>query len=1006
MRRRILASLLIWISLGLARAGRADDAATLARSFAEPPPSARPWVYWTWIDGNMNQAGITADLEAMKRVGIGGALILDVDQSTPLGPVRFFSPQWQELFKYTVAEARRLGLEINVNDGPGYYGSGGPWVPHEKGMQTIVQSEARVTGGGNGDARAKLPRPSPDASYRDVAVIAIPAARRSKYRIPDFTMKALQWQAWVAYRGTQSAPLDATAPADAITPLDRVLDISGDMSPDGALTWDAPPGEWTVIRFGHAWNGHIVGPSVAGEAGPETDKLDKGATALHFHAFVDRLNQLAGPDAKGTLVATHIDSWEGGGQNWTADMRDEFTKRRGYDPIRYLPILTGRVLGDLQVTERFLFDLRLTVSELMIENYSAEFQRLAHAAGLRNTFESYTTIGNDLDNAAYVDEPMAEFWTPNGQGLDFHPTVKSMSSASHLSGRPVTGAESFTSGASEKFLWHPAMIKSIGDDAFCGGVDRFVFHRYAAQPFAEGVKPGMQMGPWGLHYERTNTWWEFAGPWHQYLARCQYLLRQGTFVADVLKLESEEPLHRFQDFKLTGYDYDACGPATFRRGTVGADGKLTFPSGTAYRLIVLPDAQTMTVGLLSHVRDLVRAGAAIVGNPPRRTPGLTNYPEADADLKALADEVWGTDPTVTERPLGEGRVFRGLPPEKALAALGTPPDFTSDSDLKYIHHTVDGADVYFLSHPGPAATVATCAFRTAGKPPELWDPQTGRIAPLPAFSPGRDVTTIPIQFDPNGSAFVVFRPASMPSPLVTVTRDGAQLAQAGADPALAEPAVDLARGDVRRSGTYLFTHADGTTHQVAVSLPDPVTVTGPWQLRFPPGWGTPSEVTLDRLASWSLHPDDGVKHFSGTATYLKTLSLPAVPAGQRVELDLGNVQVMARVHLNGHDLGILWKRPYRVDLTPAAKAGDNALEVEVVNLWVNRLIGDEQLPEDSGRNENGTLKSWPQWLLDGKPSPTGRLTFSSWRLWKATDPLQPSGLIGPITVRVVQHVDL
>ncbi len=640
----------------------------------------------------------------------------------------------------------------------------------------------------------------------------------------------------------------------------------------------------------------------------------------------------------------------------------------------------------------------------MIENYTAEFQRLAHTAGLRNTFESYTTIGQDLDSAAFADEPMAEFWTPNGQGADFYPTVKSMSSAAHLNGLAVVGAESFTSGSREKFLWHPAMIKAIGDDAFCGGINRFVFHRYAAQPFAPGVLPGMQMGPWGLHYERTNTWWEFSGPWHQYLARCQYLLRQGTYVADVLKLESEEPLHRFQNIALNGYSYDASGPDTFLRASV-RDGKLTFPSGASYRLVILPATPTMSVTLLTRIRDLVKAGAAVLGDPPQRTPGLTDYPAADHTLQELVAEIWGADPSAIDRTLGRGRVFRGIAPEMALAALGVGPDFVNSAGLKFLHRNVDGAEFYFLSHAGADAIVANCTFRVTGRQPERWDPVTGRISPLQAYATTAHETTLSIPFEPNGSAFIVFaRPDPAPAErLMNVVWDGVTVMEHGVYVTLqpgSEPVIDLVNGDLRERGAYVLTTADGHSRQFEVNPPpDVVAVTGPWQLRFPIGWGAPAAITLDSLMSWSLHPDNGVKHFSGTATYAKTLTIPAKLPDRRLYLDLGRVEVMAKVRLNGQDLSILWKPPYCVDITSAAKAGDNTLEIEVVNLWVNRLIGDEQLPEDSERNPNGTLKAWPAWLLNGKPSPTGRYTFSSWRLWKAGDPLQDSGLLGPVTLR-------
>ncbi|HEY4245910.1 MAG TPA: glycosyl hydrolase [Lacunisphaera sp.] len=1000
--------LILALSFFSCAATTGHSAENLRTSFAHPPDSARPWVYWTWIDGNINKEGITADLEAMQRVGIGGAIILDVSQSTPAGPVGFFGARWQTLFKHAVTEAKRLGLEINMNDGAGYYGSGGSWVPHDKAMQTVVQSETHITGGMKWSGT--LARPNENEEYRDIAVLAIRETVKSNYQIPDFIMKALQWKSWIAYTGILSEPSEVHIPTSDTIPLNHVVDLTGCMVADGSLTWDAPVGEWTIIRFGHAWNGHVIGPSRPGDGGPETDKLDKSATALHFNAFVKRLNDLIGPEAKNTLVATHIDSWEGGGQNWTAAMREEFTKRRGYDPVGYLPILTGRVLSDLQVTERFLYDLRKTVSELMIENYTAEFQRLAHGAGLRNTFESYTTIGNDLDNAQFVDEPMAEFWTPNGQGADFYPTVKSMSSAAHLNGRMVVGAESFTSGSREKFLWHPAMIKSIGDDAFCGGINRFVFHRYAAQPFSPGVKPGMQMGPWGLHYERTNTWWEFSGPWHEYLTRCQYMLRQGKFVADVLKLEPEEPLHRFQAITLTGYDYDACGADTFLHGAV-SDHQLFFPSGAHYRLIILPHTTAMTVGLLTHIRDLVRQGAAILGEPPQKTPGLTNYPESDVALKKLTDEIWVPNQSRTDHSLGLGRVFRGITPEQALAALKVSPDFTNNAGLKYIHRTTGDVELYFLSHAGSDAITANCRFRVTGKQPEWWNPRTGTITPLQTYSSSdREGTTVSLPFEANGSGFIVFQNAGAPAQqLTSVTWNGVDVVENGNYLPLqpgTKPVFNLITGDLLERGSYVFHAADGTARQTTVStLPEPVNVAGPWVIRFPANSGAPSEIEIPTLISWSHHSVDGVKYFSGTATYFKTLTITSLAPAQRLFLDLGKVQIMAKVRLNGKALGILWKPPYRLEITDAVKAGGNALEIEVVNLWVNRLIGDEQLPEDSDRNANGTLKKWPQWLLDEKPSPSGRFTFSSWRLWKKEDPLQESGLIGPVTLRYTQRME-
>jgi hypothetical protein len=694
-------------------------------------------------------------------------------------------------------------------------------------------------------------------------------------------------------------------------------------------------------------------------------------------------------------------------------MREEFKKRRGYDIVPYLPILTGRVLGDLQTSERFLYDLRKTVSELLIENYTAEFQRLARANGLRNTFESYHTIGNDQDNADVVDEPMAEFWVPTRAGrgpMKWTGIEKAMSSAAHINGRSIVAAEAFTGDKKERWLWHPATIKTTGDSAFCAGINRFVVHRYTAQPFGDAIKPGVQMGQWGLHYDRHNTWWEFTRPWHEYLARCQYLLRQGTFVADVLKLESEEPTHRFQTIPLTGYDYDGCGPAGFLRATV-RDGKIVFPSGASYSMMMLPGTPVMSVELLAHIRDMVQAGAVILGDPPQQTPSLTDHDKADADLQKIVAEVWGACSTPGEHTFGKGRVFRGTTPEKVLAALDIAPDFASDAEIGFVHRKTDAADIYFLSHAGDKAVVANCRFRVKGKTPQLWDPETGSTKPLWAWSSdGKACTSASIPFEANGSAFIVFAPSgATDTRLVRATWNGAPVVDNGlclAVPAGAAGNINLLRGELRDAGSYVFTTADGKTRQFTVSPLPATTVVGPWQLRFPVGWGAPPQLTLDELIPWDRHPDSGVKYFSGTATYAKTLSIAACRPDQRIYLDLGKVQVMARVRLNGKDLGILWKPPYRMDITAKAKPGENALEIDVVNLWVNRFIGDEQLPEDSKRNGKGAIEAWPDWLLAGKSSPAGRLAFTTFRLWGKDDSLQESGLIGPVTLSTVQHIEL
>jgi hypothetical protein len=408
------------------------------------------------------------------------------------------------------------------------------------------------------------------------------------------------------------------------------------------------------------------------------------------------------------------------------------------------------------------------------------------------------------------------------------------------------------------------------------------------------------------------------------------------------------------------------------------------------------------------IKRLVEDGAVILGPAPETTPGLADYPQDDEELKKLAAELWGTDETAKERTVGKGRVFRGMKPEEVLAKLDVVRDFSSDQDVGWIHRTVGGTEIYFVACGTAQPRETTCTFRVSGKRPEFWDPETGRIVPVRYYEEKDGHIRMPIRFEPSGSVFVVFRPGAVaPSQrVVSVTRNGQAVVPAPAAP-VALPAIDLVRGEVWQPGAYVIETADGKSRRFEIgALPEPRVIGGPWELRFPPHGGAPEHVTLEELVSWSRHTDLGVKYFSGTAAYGKKISVPREILGENrhVYLDLGKVEVMARVKLNEKDLGVLWKPPYRVEITDAIQAGENTLEISVVNLWPNRMIGDEQLPEDSPRNPDGTLREWPQWLVEGKPSPTGRHTFGTWKLWAKDAPLQESGLLGPVRILIAETI--
>ena len=1167
MRGNSLATLFfLLVGGGMAWAGEDE----LARKFVSPPDDARPWVYWFWLNGNITKEGITADLEAMKRTGIGGVLIMEVDQGAPVGPVGFMSPQWRDLFKHVVAESERLGLQVNMNDDAGWNGSGGPWIKPEESMQKVVWSETEVEGPRRFEAA--LPQPQTVAGfYRDIAVLAFPTP--GPYRIENIQAKA-------GYQvGGASPPARADLPPAMVIDRGRIVDLTA-KAEAGRLAWDVPPGKWTVLRFGHTSTGVENAPAPASGRGLECDKLSKEGIEANFAGMMAKLIEDVGPAAGKTLVTTHIDSWENGAQNWTARMREEFRERRGYGLTEFLPAMTGRVVGSLEISERFLWDLRQTISELVLQNYAGHMRELAAAHGMKLSIEAY---GSPCDHVPYggrADEPMCEFWIGGGA----METCKGMASAAHIYGKPILGAEAFTAGDAERWREHPATIKALGDQAFCDGVNRFVFHRYAMQPWLDR-RPGMTMGPWGIHYERTQTWWELTPSWHEYLARCQLLLRHGLFVADICYLQSEDSPHGFQGHDRRGYDYDeGTAEVVLTRMSV-KDGRIVLCDGMSYRLLVLPETRTMTPRLLAKLKDLVQAGATVLGPRPLSSPSLSGHPQCDEEVKRLAGELWGDcdGQAVKEHRFGQGRVVWGVPPERLLARSGVGPDFTSRARLRYIHRVAGEADIYFVSNPQPYDVRAACTFRVTGKAPELWWPDTGRIEKAAMFEEKDGGTSVPLSLGPSGSVFVVFRRrAEGVDPVVAITRDGSPVLTAGepapkivvekavygvpADPQRSrdvrekvqrlvdggeydipvsqmaagdDPAPNVVKsltveysmdqkrftvtgidgetvhltgapkitvekavygvpGDPQRTrdvraklqhmldtgenrfqvarlaqgddpafgivktfvaeytiegrsatatgtdpeivalgldegaarvvevrahsaeegkptdklsgrlvieawqpGRYELRRASGRVDRVETPrLPPPIELGGPWELRFPPKGGAPDSVRLDRLVSWSEHADPGVKHFSGTATYATKFRVGPELIGKdkRLYLDLGKVSVMAHARLNGKDLGLLWKPPYRADVTGALAAGENLLEIEVTNLWPNRMLGDEELPEDSERNPDGTLKGWPRWLLEGKPSPTGRHTFTSWRLWRKGESLLESGLIGPVRI--------
>ena len=949
-----------------------QEPSSLESGFANPPQEARPLVWWHWINGNVTKAGIEADLADLKRVGIAGAQMFDASMYLPPGPVRYGTDQWHEHVQFAIRTADKLGLELDLMNAPGWSGSGGPWIMPERAMKRYAWTETEVEGGQ--EVSVKLPQPKAKLGfYRDVAVLAVPGGA-STNTADATSLKAV-------------TPVALKVTAEPIA-TNQVLILTASMKADGALRCVLPPGRWTLLRFGFTVTGSMNHPAQPEGHGLECDKLDADTVTFQFEQSLGRIIREAGPLAGKSLRGVLFDSFEGGFQNWTESLPQQFLRLKGYDLVPWLPVLTGRAVGSQAEAEAFLRDFRSAVGEGIAQNYFGTMQRLAHAHGLRVYAEAQ---GGPLDPVVcnnYVDVPMNEFWMPSAS--ERLPRLKMVASAAKALGRQVVGAEAFTSKPEDDGLRiSPAMLKRPGDEAFTAGVNRFILHYYVHQPYAD-VAPGFTLGRYGTHFGRLNTWWPFAGAWVDYVSRCQFLLQQGQTVADVCFLLNEDFGYDFPTNRVSlqpGYDYDICYPRQLM-GMTQRNGALRSSAGASYRLLALPACVwSADVITLRHVLELVKAGAVITGEPPAAPFGLRDC-AASADFKRLVSELWGglDGQTETSKALGKGRVFRGLALADALRQTGVAPDVSWPSSegperFRYTHRRTADTDLYFVLNDSerPASTALT--LRERGRQPEVWDAVAGTHADAPDFTPSDSGTTVPLQLEPWGSAFVVFR-------------DGRRAPEAGG----------------RNKGRNV------------PELKKVMAVPGPWEVSFDPKRGGPGNtevgdqraegskegsVIFEKLADWSTHDDPRIRYYSGTATYRRKVVFsdfrpPASDA--RVYLDLGRVCDVAEVRINGQSAGVLWTPPFRVDISRWALSGENVIEVRVANQWVNRLIGDERIPVEyayqvgGGKFTEGALQQLPEWL--GKPdaaSQNKRHTFMTWRHYTADSPLLPSGLLGPVT---------
>ena len=1027
-----------------------DNLSQLSEQFVAPPAETRPWTWFHVMSGNMTRDGLTKDLEAIAEAGIGGIVLFHVTQGISFGPVKFNSPEHLDLIAHAAAECERLGIKFNFHNADGWSSSGGPWVTPEQSMKRVVSSHTLVSGGRKVDLR--LPQPATRADfYRDIAVIAYPAldgemadaaipARLTssdptldlsrltdgndettaaiavpegqtgwvQFSYPEpVTIKQLQvanirWRDvevdlqasddGIVFRkiatfpktrvlrdewnvdanfapvtgryfrlgftagfefgelalsqaggagnavartsmghvfGKDLPPLDKLASGDVIDEH-SIIDLSADMDADGRLRTILPPGEWSVMRFGYTSTAALnVNPSPEGE-GLEVDKFDAAAFRAHHTAFIkpviDRVRAVAPTALNGVMV----DSYEVGGQNWTKGYEALFQKEYGIDLIRWLPVYAGRMVKDPQATAEMFDRIRSFNAALMQQNYYREFADIMAAEGLESFIQPY---GNgpfdEIAVGAIASTPAGEFWVRRNDLVRLNGSV----SAGRLYNKPVIAAEAFTGIWDDNWHFNPAFGKRYGDLAWVNGVNQFMFHRFAHQANTH-VMPGMTMNRWGSHFDRTQPWWDRGGKaWFEYMARGQFMLRQGLGVADVaLLVGSQNPVAcpekpTAKGILPEGVEFDCLDtPTLLDRGRF-EKGAFVLPNGTRYSMLWWPHAQEPRPAELARLEEARAAGVPV----------------------AMAHR--GEDPAQTFA--ASGLVAR-------LSAKGPLPDFT--------HRKADERDIFFIFNDADETRHFDLCFRVDGKAGELWNPVNASREAVAGQQEADGCSRMAVTLAAFESRFVVF------------------------DNAL----------------QFLGNPADAPVQESLLA-----TLDDSWTVSFDPAYGDAGTLTNMALFDWSTSANPEIRHFSGKATYSRQFAVSAkqLAVGGQMWLDLGEVANVASVRVNGVDMGTLWTAPYRTDIRRALRAGNNKIEIDLANLWVNRLIGDAALPDTSGylpeQNigyrpaDNLPLRNMVEWYSANQPPPPGpRRTFATQYFQKADDPLVPAGLIGPVKLFV------
>jgi len=1001
----------------------------LKSGFLNPPAESGLRCYWWWVNSMATKESITRDLEEMKAKGYGGASLFDAGSSnyqvaakTQAGPV-FMSPEWMELYKHAVKEADRVGIELSVNVQSGW-NPGAPSITPELAMKKIVTSEVDVTGGKQ--ISMELPQLKKTLMVKDILVQAIPKRDTAFLRnkaIQNWKKKSFKENiGWSGIYPLYELRTDYPGTGSEIAiKKEDIIDLTGNFK-DGKLEWSAPAGNWTIVRYGYTCTGARTSTNSDGWEGLSVDHLNPKAFELFSNTVIIPLIKAA-QSAGNSVKYLQTDSWEMGQVSWTNNFAEEFKKFRGYDIWQYMPVLAGRIVENRDESNRFLFDFRQTVGDCVAEYHYQLFYNVAHQYEMGIHPESggpHSAPVDALKVMAISDFPQGEFWAvANTHRIkdDQRLCVKQSACVAHTNGKRFVAAEGPTS-IGPQWERSPKDLKGNIDRIMCSGVNRIVWHTFTSSPKEFGL-PGNEYFA-GTHLNPNVTWWKQSKDFITYLDRSCYMLQQGLYVADVLYYYGDDvPNFVFlkEDYPELnfGYDWDKCSKDVILN-RVSFDGeKIVLPDGMSYRVMVLAPEKTIDLDVLKKIEILVNAGMTVVAPRPEKTSGLSGFPESDRELKTITDRLWGKidGKNIIENSFGKGKVIWGLDINVILEHLKVQPDFAFKSNqaktaLDYIHRTTNDQEIYFVVNRFARKGIndfefrylttlpdryeqVTASFRVTGKTPSIWNPKTGEMSDILTHREENGRTLIPLNLEPEGSVFVVFQNAKAERHITAIQKDSKSFFPDNQFEAKDFPCLNVLLKEGKKSisvydsGNYELTWSDGKKDKITVKESNKGTeLTGAWKVDFDPKWGGPDHYAMNELKSWIKLEEPGIKYYSGTAVYSKSFDLTSKEIKRKqVILDLGNVQEMASVKINGQQLQVIWSAPFRFDISPYVRKGSNQLEVEIVNMWPNRLIGDAGLPTAQ------------------------RLTKTNVNKFNGTDRekyLRESGLLGPVRISFIQQM--